>query len=146
MNKRIRIDFVSDVSCPWCVIGLKALEAALLRVAGDVTADIHFQPFELNPRMGAAGEDVAEHLGKKYGAAPADLERTDCCIGPSWRAASRLSSTPCSRHTLLQAGIRVIRRRLPISPPRLVWIARGRHRCLLRANTRRRSASASAST
>jgi predicted DsbA family dithiol-disulfide isomerase len=76
MNKRIRIDFVSDVSCPWCVIGLKALEAALLRVAGDVTADIHFQPFELNPRMGAAGEDVAEHLGKKYGAAPADLERS----------------------------------------------------------------------
>jgi predicted DsbA family dithiol-disulfide isomerase len=76
MNKRIRIDFVSDVSCPWCVIGLKALEAALLRVAGDVTADIHFQPFELNPRMGAAGENVAEHLEKKYGAAPADLERS----------------------------------------------------------------------
>jgi predicted DsbA family dithiol-disulfide isomerase len=76
MSKRIRIDFVSDVSCPWCVIGLKALEAALLRVAGDVTADIHFQPFELNPRMGAAGENVAEHLEKKYGAAPADLERS----------------------------------------------------------------------
>jgi predicted DsbA family dithiol-disulfide isomerase len=76
MNKRIRIDFVSDVSCPWCVIGLKALEAALQRVGGEVTADIHFQPFELNPRMGAAGEDIVEHLKKKYGAAPADFERS----------------------------------------------------------------------
>jgi predicted DsbA family dithiol-disulfide isomerase len=76
MNKRIRIDFVSDVSCPWCVIGLKALEAALQRVGGEVTADIHFQPFELNPRMGAAGEDIAEHLKQKYGAAPADFERS----------------------------------------------------------------------
>jgi predicted DsbA family dithiol-disulfide isomerase len=76
MNKRLRIDFVSDVSCPWCVIGLKALEAALLRVGGEVTPHIHFQPFELNPRMGAAGEDIAEHLRQKYGAAPEDFERS----------------------------------------------------------------------
>jgi predicted DsbA family dithiol-disulfide isomerase len=76
MNKRLRIDFVSDVSCPWCVIGLKALEVALLRVGGEVTAHIHFQPFELNPRMGAAGEDIAEHLRQKYGAAPEDFERS----------------------------------------------------------------------
>jgi len=72
----MRIDFVSDVSCPWCVVGLKALEAALERVGGEVTADIHFQPFELNPSLGAAGEDIAEHLKQKYGAAPEDLERS----------------------------------------------------------------------
>jgi len=64
---RLRIDFVSDVVCPWCAIGLAALEQALERTRGEVEADIHFQPFELNPQLGAAGEDVAEHLQKKYG-------------------------------------------------------------------------------
>jgi predicted DsbA family dithiol-disulfide isomerase len=68
MNKRIKIDFVSDVSCPWCVIGLMSLEEALRRMSGEVTADIHFQPFELNPQLGVGGEDIAEHLMKKYGA------------------------------------------------------------------------------
>jgi predicted DsbA family dithiol-disulfide isomerase len=76
MNKHIRIDFVSDVSCPWCVIGLKSLEAALRRIGDEVTAEMHFQPFELNPQMGAAGEDIAEHLQLKYGAAPEQFERS----------------------------------------------------------------------
>ena len=62
MSTPVKIDFVSDVSCPWCVIGLRSLEAALARVAGEVTAAIHFQPFELNPQMGAQGEDAAEHI------------------------------------------------------------------------------------
>jgi predicted DsbA family dithiol-disulfide isomerase len=75
MSKHIKIDFVSDVSCPWCVIGLKALEEALRRVGSEVTADLHFQPFELNPQMGAAGEDVSEHLRQKYGAGLEQLER-----------------------------------------------------------------------
>ena len=57
----IRIDFVSDVSCPWCAIGLQALEQAIARV-GDVPVELHFQPFELNPRMPAEGEDAIEHL------------------------------------------------------------------------------------
>jgi predicted DsbA family dithiol-disulfide isomerase len=64
---RLRIDFVSDVVCPWCAIGLAALEHALARTHGEVDADIHFQPFELNPGLGAAGEDAVEHLQKKYG-------------------------------------------------------------------------------
>jgi predicted DsbA family dithiol-disulfide isomerase len=68
MSNGITIDFVSDVSCPWCVIGLLSLEEALRRMAGELTADIHFQPFELNPQLSAAGEDMAEHLMKKYGA------------------------------------------------------------------------------
>jgi predicted DsbA family dithiol-disulfide isomerase len=70
---RLRIDFVSDVVCPWCAIGLAALEQALERTRGEVEADIHFQPFELNPQLGAAGEDVAEHLQKKYGMSTAQL-------------------------------------------------------------------------
>jgi predicted DsbA family dithiol-disulfide isomerase len=68
MTQRIKIDFVSDVSCPWCVIGLKSLEVALKRMGDEVSADLHFQPFELNPQMGAADEDIAEHIQKKYGA------------------------------------------------------------------------------
>ncbi|MEC5159719.1 putative DsbA family dithiol-disulfide isomerase [Janthinobacterium sp. CG_S6] len=67
MNIPIKIDFVSDVSCPWCVIGLKSLEQALARLDGVVEAQIHFQPFELNPDMGAEGQDLAEHIAEKYG-------------------------------------------------------------------------------
>lgn len=72
----IRIDFVSDVACPWCVIGLRSLEQALRTLAGDVEAEIHFQPFELNPNMAPEGQDITEHLTQKYGATPAQLEVT----------------------------------------------------------------------
>lgn len=68
--KAVRIDFVSDVVCPWCVIGLKALEQALDKASDVVTADIHFQPFELNPQMPPEGQNVAEHVAQKYGADP----------------------------------------------------------------------------
>ncbi|HSM10375.1 MAG TPA: DsbA family oxidoreductase, partial [Lysobacter sp.] len=69
----LRIDFVSDVVCPWCAIGLAALEQALERIGDDVQAEIHFQPFELNPRMPPEGEPTAEHLRKKYGLTDAQL-------------------------------------------------------------------------
>lgn len=70
MSKSLRIDFVSDVSCPWCIIGLASLEEALARLGGAVRADIHFQPFELNPQMPPEGENIVEHVGKKYGSTP----------------------------------------------------------------------------
>ena len=70
MPTRLRIDFVSDVVCPWCAIGLASLEQALQRLAGEVEAEIHFQPFELNPGMAREGEDIAEHLQRKYGMMP----------------------------------------------------------------------------
>ncbi len=76
MSTAIRIDFVSDVACPWCIIGLKALEQALDTLADEVVAEIHFQPFELNPDMPAEGQDITEHLAQKYGATPAQLEVT----------------------------------------------------------------------
>jgi predicted DsbA family dithiol-disulfide isomerase len=69
----LRIDFVSDVVCPWCAIGLASLEQALQRLQGEVEAEIHFQPFELNPQMPAEGEDAGEHLKKKYGMPDAQL-------------------------------------------------------------------------
>jgi predicted DsbA family dithiol-disulfide isomerase len=75
MANQLKIDFVSDVSCPWCVIGLKSLETALANLKGDVAVDLHFQPFELNPKMGADGQDIVEHIAEKYGSTPADIER-----------------------------------------------------------------------
>ena len=66
----MKIDFVSDIACPWCAVGLGALEQALEELKSEVKADIHFQPFELNPQMPPGGEDLAEHLGKKYGSTP----------------------------------------------------------------------------
>jgi predicted DsbA family dithiol-disulfide isomerase len=72
----MKIDFVSDVSCPWCVVGLKSLEAALARVGNDVAVDIHFQPFELNPQMGPEGQDIVEHIEQKYGSSSADIARS----------------------------------------------------------------------
>ncbi|WP_309683921.1 DsbA family oxidoreductase [Polaromonas sp.] len=70
MTTPLKIDFVSDVSCPWCVIGLKSLDQALARVAGDISAELHFQPFELNPQMGPQGQDITEHITEKYGITP----------------------------------------------------------------------------
>ncbi len=68
--KPMTFDFVSDVSCPWCVIGLKGLEQALDRVGDLVSADIRFQPFELNPDMPAEGQNIREHVAEKYGSTP----------------------------------------------------------------------------
>jgi predicted DsbA family dithiol-disulfide isomerase len=75
MAATLKIDFVSDVSCPWCVIGLRSLETALANLKGEVSVDLHFQPFELNPQMGPAGQDIVEHIAEKYGSSPADIER-----------------------------------------------------------------------
>lgn len=71
MTSQLKIDFVSDVSCPWCVIGLKSLEEALARLGGDIQTELHFQPFELNPNMAAAGQEITEHITEKYGITPA---------------------------------------------------------------------------
>ncbi|MDZ5458554.1 DsbA family oxidoreductase [Azohydromonas lata] len=71
----LKIDFVSDIACPWCAVGLYALEQALAQLP-DMPVEIHFQPFELNPAMGPEGEDSTEHLCRKYGRTPAQLEET----------------------------------------------------------------------
>jgi hypothetical protein len=63
----MKIDFVSDVACPWCAVGLNSLERALERIGPELSVEIHFQPFELNPTMAAEGADAAEYLRAKYG-------------------------------------------------------------------------------
>lgn len=66
----MKIDFVSDIACPWCAVGLGALESALKRLEGEVQVELHFQPFELNPHMPAGGQDLVEHITQKYGSTP----------------------------------------------------------------------------
>ncbi len=67
MTRQLRIDYVSDVACPWCAIGLYSLEEALRRARDVVQAELHFQPFELNPAMRAEGENIDALLGERYG-------------------------------------------------------------------------------
>jgi predicted DsbA family dithiol-disulfide isomerase len=71
----IKIDFVSDIACPWCAVGLASLEQAIARVRDQVSVDLHFQPFELNPDMGADGEDIVEHLCRKYQITPEQVDQ-----------------------------------------------------------------------
>jgi predicted DsbA family dithiol-disulfide isomerase len=73
--KNIRIDFVSDVACPWCAIGLGSLEQALDQVKDEIQVELQFHPFELNPNMPPGGQDTLEHLMQKYGSAEEDIRK-----------------------------------------------------------------------
>lgn len=68
----LRIDIVSDVVCPWCIIGYLQLQRALQALAGEVDVDLHWHPFELNPNMPAEGENLRDHVARKYGSSAAD--------------------------------------------------------------------------
>ncbi len=67
MKKTLRVDIVSDIVCPWCIIGYKRLEKAMQMFENDIKFDLHWQPFELNPGMPDGGENLRSHLAKKYG-------------------------------------------------------------------------------
>lgn len=71
----LRIDILSDVVCPWCIIGYKQVEAAIVLVGrelpdGDLPVETWWHPFELNPNMPREGENTAEHIARKYGSTP----------------------------------------------------------------------------
>jgi len=71
----MRIDFVSDVACPWCAIGFSALEKALENIGDELgEIELHMQPFELNPTMAPDGVDATEYLTAKFGMPPEQLE------------------------------------------------------------------------
>jgi predicted DsbA family dithiol-disulfide isomerase len=76
----MKIDFISDVACPWCAVGLNSLERALERIGGDIPVELHFQPFELNPTMATEGADAAEYLRNKYGLSAEQLQRNSANI------------------------------------------------------------------
>ncbi|KAB2869106.1 MAG: DsbA family protein, partial [Burkholderiaceae bacterium] len=79
--RKLKIDFVSDVACPWCAIGLHSLERALDRTRPDgIDAELHFQPFELNPSMPAEGADTVQYLSAKYGIGPEQIAHNQAAI------------------------------------------------------------------
>ena len=63
----MRIDFISDIACPWCAVGVASLEKALQELGSDFKYELHFQPFELNPDMPKEGKNLTEYLSQKYG-------------------------------------------------------------------------------
>ena len=67
MKPTIKIDYVSDVACPWCAVGIGNLNQAMAQFSDEANFEIHFRPFELNPNMPLGGQDAIEHLTEKYG-------------------------------------------------------------------------------
>lgn len=80
MIKHLKLDIVSDVSCPWCIIGYQSLKQALAKLEPDISADITWQPFELNPQMPKEGQDIIEHLTEKYGISVEQCEQNSSMI------------------------------------------------------------------
>ncbi|PKG99837.1 DsbA family oxidoreductase [Paraglaciecola sp. MB-3u-78] len=80
MNTNLKIDIVSDVSCPWCIIGYQALNQALANLAPDIQAEITWQPFELNPQMPKEGQEITEHITQKYGISEQQAEQNRAAI------------------------------------------------------------------
>jgi predicted DsbA family dithiol-disulfide isomerase len=76
----MRIDFVSDVACPWCAVGLHGLERALQNIGDGMPVELHFQPFELNPDLGPEGREVVPYLAEKYGKTPEQVRQTQAMI------------------------------------------------------------------
>ena len=112
MKPALKIDFVSDVACPWCAVGLGALERALDKVQGEIDVDLHFQPFELNPQMAPEGEDADEHLQRKYGRTPeqfaaarAAIRERGAAVGFSFGQRSRIYNTFDAHRLLYWAGL-----------------------------------------
>jgi len=67
MKPTIKLDYVSDVACPWCAVGLGNLNQAMAELSDKANFEVHFRPFELNPSMPVGGQDAIEHLTEKYG-------------------------------------------------------------------------------
>jgi predicted DsbA family dithiol-disulfide isomerase len=108
----MKIDFVSDVACPWCAVGLNSLERALQAIGPALTAQLHFHHFELNPQMVPEGEDVGEHLARKYGLSPEQLAQSrgvlherGAAVGFDFGPRSRIWNTFDAHRLLHWAGL-----------------------------------------
>ncbi len=113
MKQPLRIDFVSDVACPWCAIGLSSLQLALSHLGDAVDAELIMHPFELNPQMGDDGEALEEHIGKKYGrtpeqvrAAQVELRERGEEVGFTFGPRTRIYNTFDAHRLLHWAGIK----------------------------------------
>ena len=107
----LKIEFVSDIACPWCAVGLNALERALERLGSEVPVELVFEPFELNPQMGPEGEDAVEHLSRKYGltaeqlaANRENLRQRGAAVGFTFGSRTRVWNTFDAHRLLLWAA------------------------------------------
>lgn len=73
---RLSVDIVSDVMCPWCIIGWLKFERVIAHFADRLAMRVQWHPFELNPDMPPEGEDAAAHVMRKYGVS-ADQSRAN---------------------------------------------------------------------
>jgi predicted DsbA family dithiol-disulfide isomerase len=112
MTTTLKIDFVSDVACPWCAVGLASFEQALKDVGADIAVELHFQPFELNPTMGTEGADAAEYLIVKYGMSREQLAESrkriaerGAAVGFTFGERKRVWSTFDAHRLLHWAGV-----------------------------------------
>jgi predicted DsbA family dithiol-disulfide isomerase len=112
MTPTLHIDFVSDVACPWCAIGLAALDQALARVQGDIAVTLAFQPFELNPDMPPEGDDTLAYLQRKYRLSPDQIRANQqalrdraAALGLAFGARSRVWNTFDAHRLLHWAGL-----------------------------------------
>lgn len=115
----MKIDFVSDIACPWCAVGLNSLERALERIGKDIPVEVHMQPFELNPDMQSEGVDATEYLSKKYGLSAAQLDANQANIrqrgaevGFTFGERSRVWNTFDAHRLLYWAGLKGKQREL----------------------------------
>jgi predicted DsbA family dithiol-disulfide isomerase len=113
MKQPIKIDFVSDVACPWCAVGLSSLQLALSRLGDTVDAEIVMHPFELNPQMVEEGEDLVEHIAKKYGRTPQQvseaqgaLRQRGADVGFTFGTRTRIYNTFDAHRLIHWAGIK----------------------------------------
>lgn len=113
MKQPLRIDFVSDIACPWCAIGLSSLQLALSRLSETVDAELVMHPFELNPQMSQEGEALVEHIGRKYGRTPqqvaeaqVELRERGANVGFIFGPRTRIYNTFDAHRLLHWAGIK----------------------------------------
>ncbi|MCV2894352.1 DsbA family protein [Lentibacter sp. XHP0401] len=111
MTSPLRIDIVSDVMCPWCIIGYRQLSQALEAVGTD--HEIHWHPFELNPQMPPEGQNTRDHIIEKYGSTPEQSEQSrqhmtaladELGFDFEWTEDSRMHNTFNSHQLLHWAG------------------------------------------
>lgn len=107
----MKIEFVSDVACPWCAIGLHALERALAAIGDTIDVEMSFEPFELNPAMGPEGADTVQYLSAKYGISAeqiavnqAAIRARGAAVGFTFGTRDRVWSTFDAHRLLAWAG------------------------------------------
>lgn len=68
------LEVVSDTICPWCYMGKRRLETALAAIGDDISFELRWRPFELNPDMPREGVNRGSYRSAKFGSWEASLE------------------------------------------------------------------------